>query len=564
MNTIFSYCYLALIISMGLLPRFAWSCMNDPLWQDTLRCQFYPTASQTPPPPPAQPTIDNLGAFTRVDLPDVNASNELLRCVDGTRPIIYVAEAAGQVPSNDWLITFQGGGSCQNGQACLDAYTNASEESEMGSANQPAMKNMGGIYRARKDNTFRNFNRVKIHKCGYDRYNGNAIAMNVAGTVDSDWNRNASHGEIINSPASKDFNPDVKTVKEGNTYNFDLFHQGKKHVLHALDQLLNGLSYETWAKQKGKVVSLKANLPPMHNARTILFAGHSGGASGLMHNIDSLSDYMTDWSQDHGLAFNADVRALFDAQLLPSVESEAAFVGEQDKDLYDHQTNCDQGCEAGPPLRYTYNGEDYFSSFGAGGIGFFDGPYQEWNTELDASCLAAHPTEEWRCADRFHVLYNHITTPFFVREDFRDPNGQHNNNPAGIENGGHRLFWATPELRHCSDAAATTPCLPVLSEADFRVRVEEQAERFEEDFSTRSELAVNNIPVPTVYLWLPDCASHSGAFDSQQFFNVRMVNDSKLEEITMHDFLVDFMHDVPTGGFDSRIDSDGDWRSLCE
>ena len=337
-------------------------------------------------------------------------------------------------------------------------------------------------------------------------------------------------------------------------------------MLHALDQLLGGLNYETWVDQQGKVTSLKASLPPMHDARTILFAGHSGGANGLMHNIDSLVDYMADWSQNQGLRFNADVRALFDGQLLPSNENEAAFIDGQNKTLYDHQTSCDQNndCEAGPPLRYTYNGEDYFSNFGVSGIEFFDGPYQEWDTELDSSCLAEHPTDKWRCADRFHVLYNHITTPFFVREDFRDPNGQHNNNPAGSRNGGHRLFWATPEVRHCSDSTATNPCFPVLSQADFRVRVEEQAKRFEEDFSTQSALAENMLPVPTVYLWLPDCASHSGAFDSQQFFNVTMVNDSKLEEITMHDFLVDFMRDVPSGGFDSRIDSDGDWRSICE
>ena len=202
--------------------------MNNLLWQDTLRCKFYPTNSQTPPPPPAAPTIDKLGEFTRVDLPEKNANNELLRCVDGTRPIIYVAEAAGQTPSNDWLITFQGGGSCHHGQSCLDAYTKASEESEMGSARQPAMKNMGGIYRARNDNSFRKFHRVKIHKCGYDRFNGNAVVANAAGTVDSDWNQDNSHGDTINSPLSHDFNPDIKTVEEGKTYAFDLFHQGKK------------------------------------------------------------------------------------------------------------------------------------------------------------------------------------------------------------------------------------------------------------------------------------------------------------------------------------------------
>lgn len=564
MRTHTNLLFLAALFCAGLLPKSAWSCLNDSQWQDTLRCQFYPTSRQTPPPAPTPPThVDQIADFTRVDLPVRDASNQILRCVDGTRPVIYVDRAEGEVESDKWLITFQGGGSCNNGQSCLDAYLSPSEESEMGSALQPAMKNMAGIHSTRSDNDFREYNRVRIHKCGYDRYNGTAIVSNASGMADIDWNRNGVPSETINSPAAQNFDQSVKSVREGNVHSFELYHQGKQHVRHALDQLLGGLKYNTWVDDRGDVHSVMASLPAMKNAKTILFAGHSGAAHGLMHSVDSLVDYMSTWSQQHGTVFDADVRAMFDAQLLPSVESEAAFIDRLPFDVYDHSSECESDCESGPPLRYTYNAATYFSSGGLGGPGFFDGPYQEWNTELDASCLLAHPAEEWRCVDRFHVLFNHITTPFFIREDFRDPNGQHNNNPPGPENQGHRLFWANAELRHCSDPYALVPCLPTLSQADFRVRVEEQAERLKEDFSIRSELALNQLPVPTVYLWLPDCASHAGAFDSAQFFNVTMKSDLLLKDSTMHDFLMQFMSSSPIAGFDSRIDGDGDWRSVC-
>src|SRR5262249_11056543 len=41
---------------------------------------------------------------------------------------------------------------------------------------------------------------------------------------------------------------------------------------------------------------------------------------------------------------------------------------------------------------------------------------------LDESCTAMHPSDFWRCGDRAHLRANHITTPFFARQDQIDPN----------------------------------------------------------------------------------------------------------------------------------------------
>lgn len=563
MRTIIICGMLTLVLSyaFGSSISHAATCANDPFWQDTLRCQLFPTSQQTPPPKPRAPqAVDEIMDFTRVDLPWRNKDFEFVRCVDGTRPVIYVDKSVNG--SDNWLFTFQGGGSCNDGKSCLQAYLSENEVTEMGTAGSPAMKNMQGIHRRQPRNAFVEYNRVRIEKCAYDRYNGTTKANGASASVASDLNGNSVDNEAINAVGSAGFDPLTHTVQEGASLRFDLFHHGKKTVLHTLDELRNGMTYKTWIDDGG-VSQVQVSLPPLKNATKILFAGHSGGAHGLMHNIDDLVDYMGGWTRSDGAPFNADVRALFDAHLLPAMENEAAFSEHLGGDIYDHESLCRNDCKSGPPLHYTYDGMEYYSSGGVDVGDFYDGPYREWNVKLDASCLAAHPIDQWRCVDRFHVLFNHMTTPFFIREDFRDPNGQHNNNPGGPENHGHRLFWADPELRHCADDAATEPCQPVLSQAAFRVRVEEQAKQLELDFATRSELALGGGTIPTRYVWLPDCGEHSGAFDDHQFFNVRLDSNLQGTQTTMHDFMVDFMNPLVPGSYNARIDGDADTESIC-
>ena len=46
---------------------------------------------------------------------------------------------------------------------------------------------------------------------------------------------------------------------------------------------------------------------------------------------------------------------------------------------------------------------------------------------LDASCLAAHPTAEWKCFDEGHVALNHMDEDVFFYQSLLDP--VHANNP---------------------------------------------------------------------------------------------------------------------------------------
>ena len=70
--------------------------------------------------------VADIKDFTRVFL----NNNPDVRCLDGTRPTIYVDKAVGG-PSNKWIFTVPGGGSCNaqdsngdgvfdNAQECLD------------------------------------------------------------------------------------------------------------------------------------------------------------------------------------------------------------------------------------------------------------------------------------------------------------------------------------------------------------------------------------------------------------------------------------------------------------
>lgn len=553
---------IVLAMSVFHLPgRAAWGCSSDPDWSETLRCKLF---SNAPPQPPSPPTdVADIKDFTRVDL-DTSWPNDRLRCIDGTVPHIYVDQAESGT-SDNWLITMQGGGSCNGGQACLNAYLDPREHGEMTSAHDPAMVNLEGIHRP-GPNDFADYHRIRVKKCGFDRHNGDATLLGVEATVDSDVDGDGVQGEFLDS-----LPPPRPRLREGEDLTFTLYHHGRRILDELLVVLRDGLTYQTWEDDgSGMVASVEVTLPPLRDAEKVLFVGHSGGAHGLMNAIDDLAATMSGWTRsDEVTDFGGDVRALFDAQLIPSVESEAAFNEYLDGDLYDHMTLCRAPCESGAPLHYTYDGMAYFSSGGAGvGAdvdGYFDGPYTEWNVGLDASCLAAHPTDAWRCADRFHVLFNHITTPFFLREDVRDPNAQHNNNndPRGPQYDGHRLFWATPSLAYCNDPAATVPCSPTLSPTDYRARVEEQAERLIEDFATRSELAVAGGVVPTIYLWLPSCREHNGAFQDAPFFNTRLESVSLGTSPSMHDFLVEFMNDVPDGAVSARIDGEGDMVSSC-
>lgn len=528
------------------------SCL-DAAWSFSLRCQDAADPLALVPQPPVQPplTPQEIREFTRIDLDD---SAE--RCLDGTVPILWVDPAVGG-PSDDWLITVTGGGSCSAepdpitgnltaGQTCLDAYVSG-ELSEMSSAPHPATKNLGndaarsstGIYSPDPvaNPVFSRFNRVRIQKCSYDRYNG-ASTRRVEAT-----------------------HPTNGTIE------FDLIQEGQGIVRSALMRLFDGESFDQFIDVGGLVETVEVTLPPLEQAERVLFVGHSGGAHGLMHGIDRIREAL-----DRG-AFDGDVRIVLDANLVPSLENEAAFdTAGPTGDLYDHIASGLSDDAA--PLTGAY-GPDYYSD----PMAIYPRTYEAWSSVddptvdiFDVSCVQAHPGEELRCADRFHVLFNHITTPLFVRQDLTDSNPEH------IWNGvAHVMQWGeVGSYAHCPLLPGGGPCPPAIAPADHRARLLEQQQAFASGLHSRSELVSSfSNPgtgaaedpsgtglAPSLYLFLPDCASHAGAYDGPAFAQTLL--DRPGESTTMRGLLETFVLEAPpVGAVEQWVDGVDGVTSAC-
>lgn len=515
---------------------------TDVGWADTLRCQ-----ALSHPMAPAEAPQANFGSaptdaselkdFTRVFVgPDDTA-----RCLDGTMPVIYVDEAA--TPSNNWVISFTGGGSCvpqfdpatgriDDATACTNTYE--SEPNEMGTAHAPPMKNLrgsdgssGGINNPDplENTTFADYNRVRIEKCTYDRYIGRTTFEDV-------------HGDFA-----------------GHAVTYDAYQQGWPVVMAALSALRSGLTYTTWFahERTGDVVTNDAaTLPPLQDAETILFVGHSGGAHGLMHNIDALAAGL------NAAGVTADVRALFDANFIESGDNEAAFATNADGDpvggdFWSAHTEGSSVASAftsmGAGYDFTYSLADYYTN----PANLVIEQYENWQMAPDKSCMDVHSPagDPWRCRDRMHVLFNHVATPMFVREDFSDPNREHM--MGGL---GHPLVWADPLTGAACDEVSTDPCAPMLSLAEHRQRLQAQANAVITGMATESEMVVEDESLhgehPTVFFWMPECQSHPGAYDSPAFFDTELTQGAFTT--SMHSWLEAFMDTSRTGSVHALID----------
>lgn len=514
---------------------------SDPYWVDSLRCQADPSpGTLVPQPPVAPPAV--LKEFTRVPL-DGDPS---LRCADGTVPILYVDEAEGAPSATHWVLTVPGGGAChagddglgnlRDGQDCLDRYLDG-EAGAMSTASSPAMRNLGtsgsgsdGIHSPDPVSNpfFSGFHRVRVQKCSYDRYNGRSTRA-----VDAE---HGIHGSI--------------------TYN--LHQHGQRIWIAALEALRTGLVYDLYEDDgMGGITHTVdgASLSPLEDATRVLLVGHSSGANGMFQNADRLRDHMNGWA-----GFGGDVRVVFDANLLPALEAEAAFSTPVQGDLYDHVL-------AGTSLTVA-------PATGAYDATYYSDPTSEVRERFrahledggapediyDASCVASHPGSPWRCADRFHVLFNHVTTPMFVRQDLSDPNGAHT-----FDGFGHFPAWGErSDYCHCPAFGLESPCIPVISSNDYRARVLEAATRLELDGETRSELATGadaSGAMPTRYFFMPDCRNHGGAFNNEGYYLTQI--DTGLSTLSFREHLEMFMAAPEIGAVHSIQHGVDGAQSIC-
>ena len=379
------------------------------------------------------------------------------------------------------------------------------------------MKALQGINRPNpsQNPTFAAYNRVLVEKCSYDRYNGR-VTYEAAGGYFSE------------------------TTPTGAIVNFNLYQQGYPIMEETFAALENGLTYTKWSVigtgGGARVVQAQEVLPPLADAEQVLFVGHSGAAHGLYHNIDHLSASLAAMP-----GFAGDVRAVFDANFTESIENEAAFVTDANGNLLgDAYSNIWSGETTGSGVPFIYDGATHHTA------GPFSEQYNSWNLAFDASCLAAHAAtgDDWKCRDRMHVLFNHIATPFFIREDFSDPNQEHTGGGTG-----HPVVWADESdwasFAHCPPDH--NPCPPVFSVPDeHRPRLTQQFQTLLDGSLSRSELATGADPslnsiglFPTWFAWMPDCGVHKGAYADATFFDTTMtyLTYTYSMQLFLHDFV---------------------------
>jgi hypothetical protein len=521
----------ALTLSLAILvlasPSIAAEAANscsDPYWKDTLRCVVFPgqvpqpNLDERPEVPAGRPVPD----FTRVFLD----SNPDVRCIDGTMPVMYVDKAICTLPagcgkglaqgdpieSNRWLFSFSGGDSC-NGERCGIFYLQPDARVFMSSAAKPLLKEMEGIHTPDpvRNPHFAGYNRVRVEKCTFDRYMGRSSEAAPGGAIRS-------------------------TLPDGTTISYNAYHHGFLIIEEAFKRLENGLRYTTWRQsmrrrpccgpQTSSVVERQESLPPLADAERVLFIGDSNASHGLYHNLDHLAAELAAMP-----GFAGDVRGFFDENFLPSVENEAAFASTvpANADLY---SSIWSGTTKGRGETFTYDGERYHAT------NVSDIEYGVQGAVHDASCEDAHAASgtAWQCRDRQHVLFNHVTTPFLVRQDFTDPNRDHLDAPNG-----HWIRWGDPgRFTYCPDSE---PCDPRFNPAEFRARLEKQMETLLTLAWTKSELARGidrtPAPLPTMFAWMPACGEHEGSFADDSFFASTISTDTT--SFTLRQWIEEFV-----------------------
>ncbi|MFN7919420.1 MAG: pectin acetylesterase-family hydrolase [Bryobacteraceae bacterium] len=165
-----------------------------------------------------------------------------------------------------------------------------------------------------------------------------------------------------------------------------------------------------------------AGLPKLTDATDVLISGDSAGASGVRHHLDRLAARLK--------AKNSSVRVRgnLEATFLPDFNGKQGFPAGDSRDPVFAQKSA------------KYNTVD---------VGLL-------NSQLDDSCLAAHPgASSFLCADNGYVELNHMTTPFFQIQDLNDPGmledleeGGLAATPAAIAQGLHDQITALGNIRN--------------------------------------------------------------------------------------------------------------------
>jgi pectinacetylesterase len=125
--------------------------------------------------------------------------------------------------------------------------------------------------------------------------------------------------------------------------------------------------------------------------------------------------------------------------------------------------------------------------------GYIEGTAPYYATRTDDSCSSMHSTDAFRCDDVTHVLRNHVTTPFFIRQGETD--------------------WLLSGMYTTEGfATSATATMPMVT-SDFKAQVRQQGNLIP------SWATIAEEPPPTpVGAFIPGCAKHDPLHDAAAMF----------------------------------------------
>lgn len=327
------------------------------------------------------------------------AGNDLVRywlptpgiyCNDGTQPVAYVRAATNAADADNWVIYLQGGGTCDDGEACLARWQSAGTDMGMqkmstsiplatwtawhGAGSSPAAWPLQGAnYQVRPTiagvgiestaaaNPFRGWNHVHLYYCSSDQWTGQQTLLSTAGT------------DQLGTPG-------------GTLPGTAVTYQVHFHGALIFDAFIDALRTGVVACRVANPASCE-HMPDLDDAGKILLAGSSAGGNGVKQNLDRFSEDQATINPD------TDVRGAIDAAGSPSTTGVPWPL---------------------PPAKYTSYQEMLDGQW-------FDTYRAFWNARVEDTCEIENPAQAVsRCADTIHIMRHHITTPFFHRMDQQD------------------------------------------------------------------------------------------------------------------------------------------------
>ncbi len=320
-----------------------------------------------------------------------------VRCLDGTRPMVYVDHAVDaqgdDIYTNGWIFHMGGEGQpCDAGanfyaNTCWQKYSDPNVKEQHRKAlssrhpdfpDDPRLNNEGAgitspVYDINGEiNNFAHYNRIKFKRC----------AMG------------ASEDTLESTPTSN--------AETATTYHWGV------NIWKSLFRFLD--------TPAGRALCNGDDLPPLSNATTVILAAGSDAVLWLVQVADLLRQEL------EALSANVEVRIVLDGYFDPMLENEARYNDPNFTDLFNSTFGNPNGYLLPPAGLLGLAGRNYDeSTYDTGGA--FRLNLDNRGVRLDDSCLSLHGVgaDKMHCYDSLHVLLNHVTTPFFVVTDQMDP-----------------------------------------------------------------------------------------------------------------------------------------------